>query len=309
VPILEPEITRALTEPLLVHSDREGWLVDCTLGGGGHTSALLTALRSAGALGRIRILAIDQDAGAVARASDRFSEDIRTGHLELAHARFSELPRLADGRKVWGILADLGFSSDQIEDEARGLSFRQDGPLDMRMDPSHGVSASEWIRHAPESEIADVIYEYGEERGSRAIARAVVGARSVGQAPQTTAQLAEIVRRALRGGQGKGHGRQKIDPATRTFQAIRIHVNGELDELEALLNHGILKLEPGGRVAVIAFHSLEDRRVKRRFRPEGSSRRTREFAELTPKPMVAGSREVATNPRARSAKLRIAERR
>jgi 16S rRNA (cytosine1402-N4)-methyltransferase len=219
--------------------------------------------------------------------------------VELVHADYRELPRVLDERSVAevnGILADLGVSSMQLESEGRGFSFRRDEPLDMRMDRSRGETAAELLARVDETELADVIYRFGEERHSRRIARALVRARET-QPLRTTGEVAEIVRRAAR---VKGYAR--IDPATRTFQALRIWVNRELDGLDTFLGDSVARLQPGGRLAVIAFHSLEDRIVKHTFRGLEQAR------VLTKRPVVAGDDEVARNPRARSAKLRAVER-
>ncbi|HTL11626.1 MAG TPA: 16S rRNA (cytosine(1402)-N(4))-methyltransferase RsmH [Bdellovibrionota bacterium] len=269
------------------------WIVDCTLGGGGHTAALLEA----GA----RVISFDQDAGAFQAASKRFEAEIREGRLEIVHAPFASAAERLQGRRVIGILADLGFSSDQLEDAARGLSFLNDGPLDMRMDRSRGETARELLSRLPETEIADLIYELGEERFSRRIARRIVEERGRGGIPDSTATLARWVISALPG--SARHGR--IHGATRTFQALRIAVNDELGQLDALLDHVILSLAPGGRMSVISFHSLEDRKVKVAFKRLGQGGG---FRILTKKPIEAQDDEVKRNSRARSAKLRVIER-
>ena len=202
------------------------------------------------------------------------------------------------GRPVLGLMADLGFSSDQLEDASRGLSFMREGPLDMRLDPSRGISARGFLAQASETEIADTLWELGEERFSRRIARLVVEWRQKGQLPETTSGLSELVLRAM-----PGHARHgRIHAATRTFQALRIRVNDELEELDSLLSHVILEVRAGGRVAILSFHSLEDRKVKLAFRNHDG------FHALSKKPLEADEQEVLDNPRARSAKLRIAER-
>ena len=196
-------------------------------------------------------------------------------------------------------MADLGFSSDQLEDAGRGLSFSREGPLDMRLDPARGQSAREYLARAGEKELADAIFELGEERFSRKIAAAIVRARQEARLPSTTTELAELVARAVP--PAARHGR--IHAATRTFQALRILVNGELEELDCLLNRVILGVRPGGRVAILSFHSLEDRKVKLAFKD-----REGPFKPLTKKPIEADEAEISRNPRSRSAKLRIAER-
>jgi 16S rRNA (cytosine1402-N4)-methyltransferase len=283
VPVLLDEVVRLL-------APGRGIYVDCTVGLGGHASALL-------AHGAERLIGIDRDPAALALARDALAGF--ADRVELVHADYRELPALLDARGVAavnGIVADLGVSSMQLEAEGRGFSFRRDEPLDMRMDQSQGETAAEWLARVDETELADVIYQFGEERDSRRIARALVRAR--GERPlTTTGQVAQIVRRASR---SKGY--QRIDPATRTFQALRIRVNRELEGLDGFLEAAAGRLAPQGRLAVITFHSLEDRVVKHTFR------RLAFVRILTKRPIVAGEQEVARNPRARSAKLRAVER-
>ncbi|MFO0808159.1 MAG: 16S rRNA (cytosine(1402)-N(4))-methyltransferase RsmH [Gemmataceae bacterium] len=263
-------------------------VVDCTAGVGGHSR--LIAARGA------RVVAIDQDAAMieVARA--------QTAGLPITfvHAGFDDIAGVLRDLRIGavdGVLADLGICSDQLDDAARGFSFTRDGPLDMRLDPTVGESAADLLRRLPERDLADLIYEFGEERFSRRIARRIVEAR--GERPlETTAQLAELVRRCV----PKPKGRGGIDPATRTFQALRIAVNDELGALDRLLAGLPSIVKPGGRAVIISFHSLEDRRVKRAFR-DGDA-----WQVLTKKVVTAGDDEVQTNPRARSAKLRAAQR-
>jgi len=274
--------------------------VDCTLGGGGHVAAMLERLRGT-PLGREhRILAVDRDESAIAAARQRFSAEVGQGRLILTHAKFSDLrgplPSVSQPLPVLGVLADLGFSSDQIDSPERGLSFRLEGPLDMRLDPSVGMTARQMLMTLSEREIADLIWNLGEERMSRKIARRIVEARSRGQLPDSTLGFADLVSQAFPPAQRHG----KIHAATRTFQALRIAVNDEMGELDGLLNDVLPSiLSPGGRVAVISFHSLEDRRVKRSFLDQ--------WTPLTKKPIEAGEAELAQNPRSRSAKVRFAE--
>jgi len=272
---------------------RGGLFVDCTVGLGGHTRALLDA-------GATRVIGFDRDGQALAIARDRLAP--YGDRLSLEHGDYRGLEPALDARGVTtvdGVLADLGVSSMQLDAEGRGFSFRRDEPLDMRMDTSAGRTAAEALRGVEEKTLADLVYEFGEERHSRRIARAIVAAR--GDRPiETTGQLADIVRRAV---PRKGYTR--IDPATRTFQAIRIWVNRELEGLDGFLGAAARRLAPGGRLVVITFHSLEDRIVKHTFRAlqaEGT------IAIRTKRPLVPGEAEVAKNPRARSAKLRAAER-
>ena len=285
----------------------DGAYVDATFGRGGHSRALLARLGQRGTL-----LAIDRDPQAVAAARETLGADPR---VTVVHAPFSRLAELvaAAGRPADGILLDLGVSSPQLDDAARGFSFMRDGPLDMRMDPGCGDSAATWLAQADEREIAAVIWRYGEDRHARRIAHALVAARD--SAPlATTGRLAEVVAHAVPGREPGKH------PATRTFQALRIHVNRELDELAAVLPQAVDALAPGGRVVVISFHSLEDRLVKRFLR--NASRDDPAWAGLPEMPPAARARlrlvgravfptaqEKARNPRARSAVLRAAERR
>jgi 16S rRNA (cytosine1402-N4)-methyltransferase len=274
---------------------RGGVFVDCTLGLGGHTRALLDA-------GASRVVAIDRDEEAIAMARERLEP--MGDRVDLVHANYRDVAAVLDARglgAVDGLLADLGVSSMQLDASDRGFSFRADAPLDMRMDRSQGPTAAERLREVSETDLADVIYQYGEERHSRRIARAIVRARDDQRPVATTGELADLVRRAV-----PHRGWQRIDPATRTFQAVRIWVNGELEGLERFVRDAVLRLRAGARIVVIAFHSLEDRIVKHTLRAldreEGAVR------VLTPRPEIPGDAEVAQNPRARSAKLRAAER-
>ncbi len=284
VPILLKTITEALIQP----DHESSWIVDCTLGGGGHTAEFLAQ----GA----NVIACDQDALAIEQGKRRFVKEIEEGRLILVHSFFSEIHKYTHGKKIVGLLADLGFSSDQMADEQRGMSFLKDGPLDMRMDQSQGESCSEFLSSVKEDELERIIREYGEERFSKRIASAIVSYRKLKQTPQTTKEFSQIVVMAIPS--RFRHGR--IHAATRTFQALRIHVNRELEELDALL-HGLKTiLSTGGRAAIISFHSLEDRKVKNVFRSS-------DFNALSKKPIVPNDEEILSNPRARSAKLRIAE--
>lgn len=272
---------------------RGGRFVDTTVGGGGHAVALLEASTE------LELLAIDRDADALERAKERlapFGERVR-----FAHAPFSAfaalLPEEWNG-KVDGVLADFGLSSDQLEDFDRGFSFLHDGPLDMRMDATkQKTSAAVLLAKAPEDDIERWLREYGEERFARKIARAIVDSRRIGPLMRTS-QLSDLVSRVVkRGGQG-------IHPATRTFQALRIIVNRELDEIAALLSEVPAHLDVGGVFAAISFHSLEDRLVKNAFRNEI---RSGDFKDLIKKGLVASPHESRTNPRSRSGRLRAIE--
>jgi 16S rRNA (cytosine1402-N4)-methyltransferase len=270
--------------------------VDATVGAGGHSRLLAERLIPGG-----RLIGLDRDAAMLALARLRLAGL----PVALVQAPFSRLREVLDEQgidAVDGVLADLGFCSDQMEDAQRGLSFTQSGPLDMRLDPTTGEPASALLRRLNERDLADLIYRYGEERFSRRIARRIVEARR--RTPlETTEELAELVRRCVpRPPRSANRRRPMIDPATRVFQALRIAVNDELGELEKLLKILPSCVRPGGRVAVISFHSLEDRLVKTAFRERSV------WEVLTRKPVQAGEEEVRNNPRARSAKLRAARR-
>jgi 16S rRNA (cytosine1402-N4)-methyltransferase len=285
-----------------------GYYVDATFGRGGHTARILEALGRAG-----RVLAIDQDPQAIAAGRARFPDEVR---LALEHAPFARLEALvskhAQGRPCRGVLFDLGVSSPQLDDPARGFSFRADGPLDMRMDPTRGAPVSEWLARAGLDEIREVIATLGEERFARRIAQSIVDTRREEPLVRTS-QLASLVSRAVRTREPGKH------PATRTFQALRMFVNDELGQLEAGLAGAANALAPGGRLAVISFHSLEDRVVKQFMQRE--SRVDPALARLPvvpdsaqPRYRIVGRKkrpteaELARNPRARSALLRVAER-
>ncbi len=300
-----PVLLQPALDALEVRAD--GIYVDGTYGRGGHSGAIIARLGPSG-----RLVVIDRDPQAVADARRRFADDER---VTICHAGFADLDRLAreldiHGR-ISGLLLDLGVSSPQLEEAERGFSFRDDGPLDMRMDPESGESAASWLARAEEAEIARVIREFGEERFARRIARSIVMARAE-QPIERTAELAAIVARAAGPSPADRH------PATRTFQAIRIHVNAELDQLEKALEDGIEVLEPGGRFVVISFHSLEDRLVKHAFiraaRPPAASRRMPVAPSFSPRLKLIGSlvrpdeREEMENPRARSSRMRVAEK-
>ena len=300
VPVLISEVIGALA---LHEADTA---VDGTFGAGGYTRAMLSA-------GAGRVIAFDRDPDAIAEGASLVPDHLESGRLTLINERFSQMDRaLADRgiEHVDAIALDIGVSSMQLDRADRGFSFSADGPLDMRMSRS-GLTAAEFLNSADEAEIARILKDYGEEPRARAIARAIVAARPVGR----TAELAAIVRRAA----GFRPG-QKADPATRTFQAIRIHLNAELDELEQGLAAAERALKPGGRLAVVTFHSLEDRIVKRFFRersggtPAGSRHRPEQHDPREPtfervaKPVSPTERELAVNPRSRSARLRSAIR-
>ena len=284
----------------------DGIYVDGTFGRGGHSQEVLSRLGDRG-----RLIALDRDPQAVAAAVQ-----MNDARLTVRRARFSAMTavlRELAVEGVDGVLLDLGVSSPQLDQAERGFSFRQDGPLDMRMDPESGPSAADWLMQAPEKEIGGVIKKYGEERFAKQIARAIVKARSQ-RSLERTGELAEIVAKAIPSRE------PRQDPATRTFQAIRIFINQELEELEMTLPQCVACLNPGARLVVISFHSLEDRIVKRfmvklstpevpKRLPLRESEMPKGVLRLVGKPVRADEQEVATNPRARSAIMRVAERR
>ena len=298
VPVLLAEAIAALAPR------DDGLYVDGTFGAGNYSRAILEAARC-------RVVALDRDPAAVKRGGALARA--YAGRLTVVEGRFGDLEQILARlgiARVTGIALDLGFSSDQMDDPARGFSFRADGPLDMRMS-NDGATAADLVNTLSEAALADLIYVYGEERHSRRVARAIVRARE--QAPvERTGELAALIRKVVPDAGG-------IDPATRTFQALRMEVNDELGELERALNAAERSLEPGGRLAIVAFHSLEDRKVKDFLRARsggtGGSRhrpslatRAATFALLTRKPVRPAAEEIARNPRARSARLRAAER-
>ena len=272
---------------------RGGLFVDCTVGLGGHARTLLDA-------GATRLIGFDRDPAALAIARETLNAF--GDRAELVHSDYRALGSVLDARGIAGadgVLADLGVSSMQLDAPGRGFSFRRDEPLDMRMDTSSGETAADALAQVDERTLADVIYQFGEERHARRVARAIVEAEKGGRI-ESTGRLADIVRRAI---PRKGYSR--IDPATRTFQAIRIWVNRELDGLDAFLGTAARRLAPGGRLVVITFHSLEDRIVKHTFRAlqaDGA------VAVRTKRPVVPSEAEIDRNARARSAKLRSVER-
>ncbi len=281
-----------------------GTYLDGTFGRGGHARGVLAKLGPGG-----RLLLMDKDPEAIAVAQREFGADPRVAILRGSFARLADWDATAAG--LDGVLFDLGVSSPQLDQAGRGFSFAKDGPLDMRMDPEAGESAAQWLAHASEREIADVLWTYGEERHARRIARAIV-ARRAERPLERTGQLAELVAAVV------PRGEHKIHPATRTFQAIRIHLNRELADLEAGLEAAHARLKPGGRLVVISFHSLEDRIVKqfiaRHAKAPPASRRLPAASAFVPTLRAVGqackadAEEVAANPRARSAVLRVAEK-
>jgi 16S rRNA (cytosine1402-N4)-methyltransferase len=273
---------------------RGGTYIDATVGLGGHSYEIARRLGPAG-----HLIGFDKDARALELARERLSTssaEEKWPRMTFIHASFAEVAERVRPGEADGILADLGVSSLQLNDPSRGFSFQAEGPLDMRMDAQAGRTAEQVVNHMREEELANVLYEFGEERRSRRIARAIVRARPV----RTTAHLAQVISAALR---SMKHGR--IHPATRTFQAIRIFVNGELEDLKALLAAAPSVLRAEGRLVVISFHSLEDRMVKEHMRGQAAKGI---YELLMKKPVTARAEEVDRNPRARSAKLRAAEK-
>jgi len=302
VPVLAEESIDALCVP----ANPDGVFVDATFGRGGHSRLILQKLSPRG-----RLFAFDRDKAAIEEG-----RSIQDARLELIHARFGRLREELEERgvkEVAGVLIDLGVSSPQLDDPQRGFSFRGDGPLDMRMDTTSGETVAQWLDRADEGDIREVIKSHGEERFAKQIAAAIVAARQGGPITRT-GQLADLVGAAVR---TREPGQ---NPATRTFQALRIHVNQELEELSLVLPQAVAMLAPGGRLAVISFHSLEDRIVKRFMRDESSpgampERLPVRASELAPprmrlvgKAARAGEGELRANPRSRSATLRVAER-
>ena len=292
MPLHEPVMTREVLA--FLQPEKGGVFVDCTVGMGGHALAMLEA-------GASRVIGLDRDPAALMMAAETLSG--YRDRVELVHSDYRAIESVLEARgidRIDGALADMGMSSYQLEAEGRGFSFQRDAPLDMRMDTTAGPTAADLLRDAEEDTIADAIYRFGEERFSRRIARSIVQARQA--APlETTLQLAAIVRRAV-----PRRGYTRIDPATRTFQALRIWVNRELDAIDAFLVTVTGRLKMAARLVMITFHSLEDRIVKHTLRAlaqrDGGGIRV-----LTKKPVVAGPDEVERNARARSAKLRAAE--
>lgn len=300
----QPVLLEEAVSSLRVRGD--GVYLDATFGRGGHSRAIMARLTEQG-----RLFALDKDPQAVAAGMEEWGDDPR---FSIVQGSFAEMDRLVQEwqieRNLDGILLDLGVSSPQLDDPERGFSFRLGGPLDMRMDPTKGVSAAEWIAETPEREMSRVFWEFGEERHARRIARSIVKARQQ-QCLETTTQLAELIENTI----GK---HEKKSPATRCFQAIRIAVNNELGDLASGLESAIRQLRPGGRLVAISFHSLEDRLVKRTFRdavkPGQVRRNIPEHPDWSPtlklvgKAIRASKQEISANPRARSAIMRVAEK-
>jgi len=291
IPVLYKEVLDAL------NPQANGFYIDGTVGAGGHAAGILELSAPDG-----RLLGFDRDPVALAQAAKKLAA--YEGRFHLVQASYRRMAEYAPEAGADGVLLDLGLSSLQMDDAARGFAFMKDGPLDMRFGPDGELTAAELVNEWPVDELADVIFKYGEERRSRQIARAIKAARPI----QSTAHLAEVILKAV----GR---KEKTHPATRTFQALRIAVNGELDAVTKVLPLAVSRLKPGGRLAVISFHSLEDRLVKRFIRRLARPSEEVHHAsfvptlrEITRKPIEPGEAEVQNNPRARSAKLRVAEK-
>lgn len=300
----KPVLLEEAVASLAIKSD--GYYLDGTFGRGGHSRAIMAQLAQQG-----RLFALDKDPQAIEAGQEEWSDDPR---FSIVQGTFAEMDRMVQEwqieRNLDGILLDLGVSSPQLDDPERGFSFSKDGPLDMRMDPTQGVSAAQWLADAPERDMSRVFWEFGEERHARRIARSIVEARQK-QTLETTAQLAGLIENTI------GH-REKKHPATRCFQAIRIFVNNELGDLKTGLDAAIRVLRPGGRLVVISFHSLEDRLVKRTFREAARPGKIQRNIPAHPdwvaslkligKATRPSEHEISENPRARSATMRVAEK-
>jgi 16S rRNA (cytosine1402-N4)-methyltransferase len=303
-PVLLAEAVTALIDgPLLQEQANEIVMIDGTFGRGGHSQLLLSKLNP-----KARLIAFDKDLDAIAVANK-----IIDPRLSIIHSSFAQMDQYAEPESIDGILLDLGISSPQVDEAHRGFSFRRDGPLDMRMNTDQGITAAEWLEQAPQEEITKVIKTYGEERFASQIAKAIVTKREEGLSPKTTLQLANLVASVVR---TREPGQ---DPATRTFQALRIFINRELDDLEQGLKAALSLLKPGGRLAVISFHSLEDRIVKQFLQanakvevPRGLPVREKDLPQSALEiigRIRPSTQELEDNPRARSAIMRVAEKR
>ena len=303
--LLAEAVTALISGPLIQHSDpsKNILLIDGTFGRGGHTQALLKALGP-----NARMISFDKDLDAIA-----VGKSLNDPRLTIVHNSFAQMDQYAEPESVDGILLDLGISSPQVDEAHRGFSFRREGPLDMRMDTEHGLTAAEWLEQASPEEITRVIKTYGEERFAFQIAKAIVAKREEGLPPKTTLELASLVASVVR---TREAGQ---DPATRTFQALRIFINRELEDLELGLKAAIKLLKPGARLAVISFHSLEDRIVKQFLQahanvvvPRGLPVREKDLPQSALEiigRVKPSEQEVQENPRARSAIMRVAEKR
>ncbi len=294
-----PVLCNAVVEGII--SDPGGTYIDATLGGGGHTEAILSTLSRSG-----KVIGLDRDQEAIAASSERLKSFMESGQLTLVHGNFLDVGSLVESREIDGVLMDLGVSSHQLDVSDRGFSFRVDGPLDMRMNQTSGRQAADFLNESSVGEIVRVLRQYGEEPRARAIATAIVDVRPL----TSTSDLTRIIEQLVA-------PPKRSKTLARVFQAIRIQVNGEIEALEEALMTFTRLIRPGGRMAVISYHSLEDRRAKRLFRTgnfEGNLRRDLygnrlvPWTEVTKKPVMASEEELKINPRSRSARLRIAER-
>jgi len=303
--LLAEAVTALVSGPLIQAQDQSNdiLIIDGTFGRGGHTQSLLKQLPSSA-----RMISFDKDLDAIVVA-----QQINNPRLRIVHDSFAQMDQYAEPESVDGILLDLGISSPQVDEAHRGFSFRREGPLDMRMNTDHGLTAAQWLEQAPQEEITHVIKTYGEERFAFQIAKAIVAKRDEGLSPQTTTQLASLVASVVR---TREAGQ---DPATRTFQALRIYINRELEDLELGLKAALRLLKPGARLAVISFHSLEDRIVKQFLQahskvevPRGLPVRERDLPQSALEiigRVKPSHTEVLENPRARSSIMRVAEKR
>ena len=303
-PVLLAEAVTALIDgPLLQNQINQIVMIDGTFGRGGHSQLLLSKLNL-----NARLIAFDKDLDAITVA-----KEIIDPRFSIIHSSFAQMDHYAEPESIDGILLDLGISSPQVEEAHRGFSFRRDGPLDMRMNTDQGITAAEWLEQAPQEEITKVIKTYGEERFASQIAKAIIAKREEGLSPKTTLQLANLVASVVR---TREPGQ---DPATRTFQALRIFINRELEDLEQGLKAALSLLKPGGRLAVISFHSLEDRIVKQFLQahakvevPRGLPVREKDLPQSALEiigRVRPSKEELEENPRARSAIMRVAEKR
>jgi len=298
IPILLDPIADFIAEGIrqLPPDAPAGFIIDCTLGGGGHTSKILEKIKAVTSDMKHCVLGFDRDPEAINRNLKKFENELKNGEIKIIHDSYSNALKHVGDRPIYGLLADLGISSDQIDSQTRGFSFRYPAPLDMRMNTTAGKPLKEWLQVWSEAEMADLIWKYGEERFSRKIARKIVELRSLQQLPDTTSGLAEVIASVF----PPPMRHKKIHPATQTFQAFRIVVNQELEELEFMVSKLFPRMEPNARIAILSFHSLEDRMVKTEFHQ-------RDRYELpSRKAIQASDQEVLQNSRARSAKLRLA---
>jgi 16S rRNA (cytosine1402-N4)-methyltransferase len=298
IPILLEPIADFLVTGLknLPHDAPPGLIIDCTLGGGGHTARILEKMKEDPSLLKHCVLGVDQDPDAIARDRIKFEKELQSKNIEIIHSSFSDALKHVNGRPIYGVLADLGISSDQIDSQTRGFSFRYPAPLDMRMNTNAGLPLKDLLMNLSETELADLIWKYGEDRNSRKIARKIVDLRSKNQLPETTSSLADAIASSFP--PAMRHGR--IHPATQSFQAFRIAVNEELKELETLISKIFPAVAVGGHIAILSFHSLEDRMVKTEFHQRDK------YDLPSRKAIQADDQEVEMNARSRSAKLRLA---